>query len=861
VNSRHSTKRGRGRGGGRGKWKTSRLRQVGDGEDFMEGWQGSKTECFKCGGKGHWAKDCTAEADDAAAVASSGDEGDAAPGGSAPASAPLHSQAGALSVEAAVCEQPSEEYAAVAADPTPEALAGVLSERFGFSSFRGLQVDTIQRVLRGESCLSIMPTGGERRRPTAAHLAPCNRHPSSPHRLRLLPCVPGMGKSLCYQLPALLLPGLTLVVSPLIALMHDQCKAAPPALRPALLWSGQAPAQARQVLADVAAGAVRLLFVSPERLGNPHLLAALRPCMPLALVVVDEAHCVAEWGHSFRPAYFRLGGALQRDMAARCVLALTATATRSTEAAVCCVLGIPPAAVVRDAAVRQNLRLSAVRKGPAGGGGQRGNWGHIVQLFKGGGPLASARSAIVYCAWKGDADVIAKQLDVAGLRAKPYHAGLDYCQRTATEEAFAQGQLRVVVATVAFGMGIDISSVQAVVHSAVPRSLEEYVQQVGRAGRDGREALCCAFLNDDDFFSLRSLAYSGVVELSGVRAVLEALFSPTGAAQGAAPRRKAAGKKRKAADGEDDEEEGEEAAAAAGVQYGVLPSRRVSTEVDMSEDSIEAVLSYLEADDPCYVRILPKTAVSAKVSFYAAAPEALAAEHPVVAAVVACCPHPRNGVYSISTARLAAAARKAPGLALQDLQRMAQLKLIGFELSSEQGPAYRVVTPPGDLDLLAGTVHRRLTAMLCCQVQRLDTSYRAFAGAAAETQPAAQEAVLRAAIEQYFDGQDDTPAVDSAAEEGHFGACVSVQGLPLRPANQELLHAARAVLRRNQEQAGGELTACMLARILHGTGSPALPRDQWSKRMGAFWGSHKTTDFASVLNAARIACRPMAGCA
>ena len=172
----------------------------------------------------------------------------------------------------------------------------------------------------------------------------------------------GMGKSLCYQLPAMLLPGLTLVVSPLIALMHDQLASMPSQLSAAVLWSGQSRMEALQVLADVAGGRIKVLLVSPERLNNPHLLEALQPRMPLPLLVVDEAHCVAEWGHSFRPAYFRLGATLQTAVRVQRVLALTATATRATETAVCSVLGIPPEQVVRDTLVRDNLRLHVVRK-------------------------------------------------------------------------------------------------------------------------------------------------------------------------------------------------------------------------------------------------------------------------------------------------------------------------------------------------------------------------------------------------------------------------------------------------------------------------------------------------------------------
>lgn len=204
---------------GRGRWSAQqRLRQVGDGSEFMEGWEGSKTVCYKCGAKGHWARDCAGPTED---LDPDGSEGGEAPAATAPlfaalepAELDLHAGAGRavlapadpLDIDIdALCE--------------PSALEGALCSKFGFESFRGLQLATIQRVLQGHSCLSIMPTG--------------------------------MGKSLCYQLPALLLPGITLVVSPLVALMHDQCRAAPAELNPAVLWSGQSMMEARRVLADV----------------------------------------------------------------------------------------------------------------------------------------------------------------------------------------------------------------------------------------------------------------------------------------------------------------------------------------------------------------------------------------------------------------------------------------------------------------------------------------------------------------------------------------------------------------------------------------------------------------------------------
>jgi ATP-dependent DNA helicase Q4 len=269
---------------------------------------------------------------------------------------------------------------------------------------------------------------------------------------------------------------------------------------------------------------------------------------------------------------------------------------------------------------------------------------------------------------------------------------------------------------------------------------------------------------------------------------------------------------------------------------------------------MEAVLSYLEADDAPCLRMLPATALSVKVSFYSAAPETLAPQYPVVQAVLEACPNPRNGLYSAAAARLAAVAQKAPGLVLQELRNMAAGSLIGFELSREEGLAYEILQCPTNLDALAQQVHDRLALVLGCQVARLDASYRAMA-AAVRLQGHAQEAALREAVERYFDEQDGAGSRAGQQTAAKDALQLDTQGLPLRRAEPALLQAARAVLRRNREQGGPTLTARALARILHGVGSPAFAPDAWGKRMGAFWGSQSSLDFAAVLTAAEIVLR------
>ena len=392
----------------------------------------------------------------------------------------------------------------------------VIASAFGFSGLRGRQRDVVARVLApGSRTLAILPTGA--------------------------------GKSLCYAAPALVRPGTVLVVTPLVALARDQLAHLPPCLPAAVLASDAAPAATRATLAALAAGSLRVLFVAPERLSSPALAAALNPLLPLPLICIDEAHCAAEWGHNFRPAYFRLARLLPPHTS---LLALTATATPSTAAAVATSLGIDPATgIIRDGTLPSRLRLSASRV--AGGVGGVASRRALVAAFAPGGRLAASRRAIVYVPFQVAADGMAAALQAARVRAAAYHAGLPNGARAAAVADLTSGRVRVVVATVAFGMGVDIPGIDAVVHAGLPRSVEEYVQQVGRAARDGARsgggggggdggatlpppALCHAFVDDGDYRRLRSLAASDGAAPPGVARLLDAVYSGVvGGAKGA----------------------------------------------------------------------------------------------------------------------------------------------------------------------------------------------------------------------------------------------------------------------------------------------------------------------------------------
>jgi len=291
-----------------------------------------------------------------------------------------------------------------------------------------------------------------------------------------------------------MLPGLTLVVSPLISLMQDQVAALRArGIAAAYLSSTQTPELQAAVREATRAGRVRLLYLAPERLKNvPRILG----CRTVSLLAVDEAHCISEWGHDFRPHYRRLGQ-LVRVLGAPPVIALTATATPVTRADICAVLGLRRPVVVLTSFDRPNLHF-AVRRMDT----EPARFAELKRLLR----TASTGSAIVYVPTQNRADGIAKVLRWHGFQAAPYHAGLPGRARRALLRRFLDGEIRVIIATTAFGMGIDKPDVRLVVHVGVPARPESYYQEAGRAGRDGKPARCVLLWRDHDLALAARLA-------------------------------------------------------------------------------------------------------------------------------------------------------------------------------------------------------------------------------------------------------------------------------------------------------------------------------------------------------------------
>ena len=331
----------------------------------------------------------------------------------------------------------------------------ILQQTFGFPAFRGVQASVVERVLAGERTLAVMPTGA--------------------------------GKSLCYQLPSVALDGTCVVVSPLIALMHDQLRAAEAiGIRAATLTS--VDSNRAETMARLRAGELDLLYVAPERAsgsGFRDLLSQTR----LALFAIDEAHCVSEWGHDFRPDY-RLLRPLLDHFADVPRLALTATADTHTRADILEQLGIPGEGLIVAGFDRPNIRYAISPKDNVGR--------QVADII-----AAQPGAGIVYVQSRVGAEKLAEQLGRGGRPVRAYHAGLDPAVRSANQAAFVASEDMVMVATVAFGMGIDKPDVRFVVHAGLPKSIEAYYQETGRAGRDGDPASAHLFWGADDFSRAR----------------------------------------------------------------------------------------------------------------------------------------------------------------------------------------------------------------------------------------------------------------------------------------------------------------------------------------------------------------------
>jgi ATP-dependent DNA helicase RecQ len=331
----------------------------------------------------------------------------------------------------------------------------ILKKHFGYDEFRPLQKEIIERVLLGQDCVVLMPTGG--------------------------------GKSLCFQLPTLMLPGMTVVISPLISLMKDQVDALRAnGISADLINSSLSQNDIVAVMDRAKAGKLKILYIAPERLSVPGFEDFLHE-LQISLIAIDEAHCISEWGHDFRPDYRNLK-MLRKKFPRIPIIALTATATENVRKDIVRQLDLADAQIFISSFNRPNLSYEVLPK--------KDSFSSILALLRG----YRDASVIIYCFSRKDTEMLVDKLTTHGFSAAAYHAGLDSKKRMENQERFIRDEIHIMVATIAFGMGIDKPDVRLVIHHSLPKSIEGYYQETGRAGRDGLPARCVLLFSYADKF-------------------------------------------------------------------------------------------------------------------------------------------------------------------------------------------------------------------------------------------------------------------------------------------------------------------------------------------------------------------------
>jgi len=334
-------------------------------------------------------------------------------------------------------------------------MENLLKKYFGFDAFRPLQKEIIERTLLGNDSVVLMPTGG--------------------------------GKSLCFQLPAMVLEGVTIVISPLISLMKDQVDALSANGIPAdFINSSLTPLKIAEVMDKASAGLLKIIYIAPERLSVPGFEDFLHSLL-INLIAIDEAHCISQWGHDFRPEYRNLK-VLRKNFPKIPIIALTATATEDVREDIVNQLSLQDCKMFISSFNRPNLSYEVMPK--------KDSFASILSLIK---DYENA-SVIIYCFSRNDTQNLVDKLNKHGLKAATYHAGLNAKTRKENQEKFIKDEVNIIVATIAFGMGIDKPDVRLVIHHSLPKSIEGYYQETGRAGRDGLPARCVLFFSYADKF-------------------------------------------------------------------------------------------------------------------------------------------------------------------------------------------------------------------------------------------------------------------------------------------------------------------------------------------------------------------------
>jgi len=661
-----------------------------------------------------------------------------------------------------------------------DGLEETLQEIFGYDSFRDGQLWTIKRVLKGESTLLVQSTGS--------------------------------GKSLCYQLPALLLPGITLVVSPLVSLMEDQLKSLPVSIPGACLTSRQTKAEVASTIRAIQNRLIKVLFVSPERLFASSFQRLLRKpgLLPeISLICVDEAHCISSWSHNFRPSYLRLRellatgcsnnatSGLRHDLAclkARCVLALTATATRKVAQDICTCLSIDygTGSCVRGT-FRENLELRAVEMQ------EEYRIKEIVKLLDEHGELGGKNSVIVYVRMQHQTELVAEQLRARNISARPYHAGMSGADRDAVQIGFMKGTFRIIVATIAFGMGIDKPNIRGVIHMGLPRSIEDYVQETGRAGRDGQDAICIAFFDECDAKNLHSLSFQDAIPGDkGVRGLLEYISKRRFQKQ---------------------------------IGFNL---EKLSKMFDMKDAVLETLLVYLSLPPFQLVQLLPSGYGSCTIQPRNV--ESLSNERDIVLNVVK---EMAGGSITksieVDLVELAERVRMSFSEVIRTLSLFQDQKLLSLMFTEPS--LFAIAVDPGeerwsDVKALSQALMEKSCGLESLNARKVEFTFSLFKELCNKGRK-----TFKKRLSKYFEKEE---------ENEEFGKG-SISFASVEEARTVLIGEMKTLLRSN-EWDRRLLTGRSLARVLHGIPSPAMPRDRW--KSNPLWGKRREYQFLHLVKLA-----------
>uniref|UniRef100_A0A336LR96 DNA 3'-5' helicase n=1 Tax=Culicoides sonorensis TaxID=179676 RepID=A0A336LR96_CULSO len=685
-------------------------------------------------------------------------------------------------------------------------------KQFGHQSFRPGQEKAIMRILSGKSTLLTLSTGS--------------------------------GKSLCYQLPAFLYKKhykrcITLVISPLVSLMEDQVHGIPSFLNAQCLHTNQSEKQRDKIMEMVKDNTLDVLLVSPEAVVAGEKAtgfgALLRQLPSIAFACIDEAHCVSQWSHNFRPSYLMICQVLKEKLKVNTILGLTATATKSTRESIITHLGIPDGenGIISDIPLPENLFLTISKDKQKDIG--------LIELIKS-ERFKSCNSIIVYCTRREECERVASFVRTSlqdtfvppestkrkrvNWIAEPYHAGMAASRRRTIQKAFMSGELRIVVATVAFGMGINKPDIRAVIHYNMPRSFESYVQEVGRAGRDGLPAQCHLFLDGrgNDRNELRRHIYANSIDRHVIRKLLQKVFVPC-ACKSKCP--------------------GHEVS---------FPVEATVQMLDIPEENVATLLCYLELHEQRYVHVLSRAYTRCKVLSYGGATSLKQAAQKCPPLAMAIALDMKNGINHETTTTIefgvidvAAAIGWDSGVVKYQLKQLEWTQVNGKSKRSNISVQFSElgfrVRAPGDLqddelDKTLDLLHDRVSSQEKMELLQLQATFEALQSVAFNSYipatqvncPSEPSDKLKKIIRTYFQS-DALPNLDSITTDDDSDT-----------PDEILINDIRTMIQRYPEN---NFTGRALARIFHGVSSPNYPAVIWGRCK--YWRVHMNVDFTRIV--------------